>query len=191
MKASTARVRQAEADDLGELSDLDVVVFGKLAYPYFVLRQLFDAHRGELLVAEQGGRLRGYSLAVRTTSPGLGWFLGLGVEPGSRRRGYGSALALASLDVLRAQQVAKVLICVDRRNVPAARLYHKLGFRLVEEKADYLGPGEPRRILELDTQAALAETVTWPTDGHPPLVPEVRSAPPGEDGGPHAVDLFR
>lgn len=188
--ASTARVRHVEADDLGELGELDGVVFGRLAYPYFVLRQLFDVHRGELLVVEQGGRLRGYSLAVRASAPGLGWFLGLGVDPASRRRGYGSALARASLDVLCAQQVAKVLICVDRRNVAAVGLYRKLGFQLIEEMDDYMGPGEPRQILKLKLRPEQAGAVSRTAGGHP-LVPEVRPATSGEDGGPRMVRLFR
>jgi ribosomal protein S18 acetylase RimI-like enzyme len=149
-------VRQAEEGDLTELSELDSVVFGSLAYPYFVLRQLFDVHRGELLVMEQNGRLRGYSIAVRATAPGLGWFLGLGVEPASRGRGYGLTLARTSLDILREQQVARVLICVNRNNLPAVCLYHKLGFRLIDEVDDYLGPGEPRQRLELCLQPELA-----------------------------------
>jgi ribosomal protein S18 acetylase RimI-like enzyme len=156
VKPSTAaRVRQVEEDDLTELSELDSVVFGNLAYPYFVLRQFFDVHRGELLVAEEDGRLRGYSFAVRASAPGLGWFLGLGVEPTSRRRGYGLALARTSLDILREQQVTKVLLCVHRGNSPAVSLYRKLGFRLADEVEDYLGPGETRQLLELRLHPAL------------------------------------
>jgi ribosomal protein S18 acetylase RimI-like enzyme len=151
----------AEVDDLGELSELDSVVFGHLAYPYFVLRQLFDVHRGELLVAERGGRLRGYSLAVRAAVSGHGWFLGIGVEPASRRCGYGTSLARASLDILRQLNVSKVLLSVDSKNVAAVGLYRKLGFRVVAELDDYLGPGEPRHLLELHMRPESAE----PADG--------------------------
>jgi ribosomal protein S18 acetylase RimI-like enzyme len=160
----TVRVRLAEADDLDELSELDSVVFGHLAYPYFVLRQLFDVHRGELLVAEQGGRLRGYSLAVRATTSGYGWFLALGVEPASRRCGYGTSLARASLDTLQRHEVKKVLLCVDDKNVAAMGLYRKLGFQVVAELDDYLGPGEPRHLLELCLRSEWAESADgWRT----------------------------
>lgn len=77
-------IRQAQEKDLADLATLDEMIFCHLAYPYFVLRQIFDVHHGELLVLEQAGGLRGYSIAVRSTTRGLAWFLGLGVEPGPR-----------------------------------------------------------------------------------------------------------
>ena len=147
--ASPLVIREACVEDLVAVCELDEIVFGRLAYPYFVLRQIFDTHRGELLVADEDGRLLGYSLAVRTTTAQLGWFLGLGVDPAYRYRGLGARLALASLTVLHNVGISRVLLCVDAKNVSAVGLYHKLGFHLVDEIDDYFGPGEPRQVLEL------------------------------------------
>jgi ribosomal protein S18 acetylase RimI-like enzyme len=146
---SVPTIRSAREADLPNLSALDRQIFGRLAYPYFVLRQIYDVHQGELLILEQVGRLRGYSVAVRSTTPGLAWFLGLGVEPASRGRGHGRRLADASLDRLRAQGLERVRLTVEGENVAAVRLYHRLGFVRLAEIADYLGPAEPRLLLEL------------------------------------------
>nr|MDT0663603.1 GNAT family N-acetyltransferase [Micromonospora sp. DSM 115978] len=142
-------IREVRVEDLATVSELDEIIFGHLAYPYFVLRQMYDTHAGELLLAEENGKSVGYSLAVGTSTPRLGWFLGLGVDPAYRCRGLGSRLAQTSLFVLYSKGIRRVRLSVDAKNVPAVGLYHKLGFELVDEVDDYLGPGEPRQVLEL------------------------------------------
>jgi ribosomal protein S18 acetylase RimI-like enzyme len=142
-------VRPVTVEDLSPLCDLDKLVFGDLAYPYFVWRQHFDVHRDDLLVAEECGQLRGYSFAVRSSTTGIGWFLGLGVEPTSRRLGHGRRLAEASLRRLGSQRVERVLLSVARGNVAAVGLYRQLGFHPIDDVDDYFGPGEPRQLMEL------------------------------------------
>ncbi|KJE22554.1 acetyltransferase [Frankia torreyi] len=158
-------IRQVQEKDLAALAALDEMIFGHLAYPYFVLRQIFDVHRGELLVLEQAGGMRGYSVAVRSTTRGLAWFLGLGVEPDSRGRGFGRRLADASLDRLRAQGLDRVRLTVDGENAAAVRLYRRLGFVRLGEIADYLGPDEPRQLLELALNPVDRDRHTAPAVG--------------------------
>lgn len=158
-------IRQAQETDLAALAALDRMIFGHLAYPYFVLRQMFDVHRGELLVLDQAGGLRGYSIAVRSTTRGLAWFLGLGVEPESRGRGYGRRLAETSLNRLRAQGLDRVRLTVDGENAAAVRLYLRLGFVRLGEIADYLGPDEPRQVLELALHTAAPDGRMAPVTG--------------------------
>lgn len=146
---SIPTIRQAEEGDLQALSALDREIFGRLAYPFFVLRQIFDVHQGELLVLEQSGRLSAYSIAVRSTTPGLAWYLGLGVDPVDRGRGFGRQMAEASLERLRGHGLERVRLTVEGENEAAVRLYQRLGFVRLAEVADYLGPAEPRLVLEL------------------------------------------
>ncbi|CAO5233076.1 GNAT family N-acetyltransferase [Frankia sp. AgKG'84/4] len=146
---SVPTIRPVREEELASLSALDGQIFGRLAYPYFVLRQIYDVHRGELLVLERRRQLCGYSVAVRSSTPGLAWFLGLGVDPGCRGRGYGRRLAEASLERLRGQGLARVRLTVEGTNRAAVRLYRQLGFVRLAEIADYLGPAEPRLLLEL------------------------------------------
>jgi ribosomal protein S18 acetylase RimI-like enzyme len=142
-------IRAAETADLGELSALDRSVFGELAYPYFVLRQLFDVHREFWLVAPAAGELVGYSLGVPSADRSTGWLLGLGVRVEHRRRGYGRALTAASLRRLRAAGVHDVRLTVEPDNQPAVALYLELGFTDHDYRRDYLGRGEDRLIMRL------------------------------------------
>ena len=153
-------IRQVEAGDLRAVSEIDQAIFGPLAYPYFVIRQLFDVHQGEMLALDDGERLLGYSIAVHSTTAGLGWFLSLGVMPEARGAGNGGRLARASLRELRRRGVERVLLSVKQTNIPAMRLYRRLGFTAVGEVDDYLGPGEGRQLLELDMRAG-----AWNRDG--------------------------
>jgi ribosomal protein S18 acetylase RimI-like enzyme len=153
------RIRPVAATELPKLADLDQRIFGALAYPFFVLRQIYDVHADDLLVLEEGGRLRGYCLGVAGSPPELGWILGLGVEPAARGLGYGERLARASFARLARSGVSRVRLTVTPYNDAAAALYRKLGFRLIAQVADYLGPGEHRRLLE-----APMTRPTGPTD---------------------------
>ncbi|MCX5201845.1 GNAT family N-acetyltransferase [Streptomyces sp. NBC_00237] len=153
-------VRPVTEDDLPELFALDQEVFGKHGYPYFMLRQLFDAHQGRLLVVDardvqgtQGvpdpgaGRLAGYALTVNTYDRKTSWVFGLGVSPGCRHRGVGRALLAEALRMSAEDGVAEVWLSVEPGNRPAIALYRSLGFGPGEFRADYLGPGDHRLLM--------------------------------------------
>ena len=140
-------IRPARSDDLDQLRALDIVVFQQLAYPYFVLRQLFDVHRDCWLVAEHPAGVVGYSLGVPTSDRELAWLLALAVHPEHRRRGYGRRLTLGSLAFLRSMGVAQVRLTVEPRNGSAITLYRQIGFATNGCHRDYLGPGEDRLIM--------------------------------------------
>lgn len=142
-------IRSAHPADLEKIGVLDAAVFGALAYPYFVLRQLFDVHHDCWLVADNSEGLLGYSLGVPTMDRKTGWLLGLGVREDHRRRGYGRSLTLSSLRLLRASGVGEVRLTVEPDNVPATALYRAIGFVARELHHDYLGAGEDRVIMTL------------------------------------------
>ncbi|MEV4317138.1 N-acetyltransferase [Actinocrispum sp. NPDC049592] len=141
------RIRAARTDDLNALVELDTAVFGRLAYQYFVLRQLFDLHREWWLVAEHPEGLRGYSLGVPTFDRRHGWLLGLGVRREFQRRGYGRSLTVRSMRLLADAGVREVSLTVEPANHRAIGLYSELGFERERLARDYLGPGEHRLIM--------------------------------------------
>ena len=59
----------------------------------------------------------------------------LGVVPKQRGRGYAHELATR---VLLATEAERLIVAVDRRNVPARRLYAALGFAFVDSREVYL-----------------------------------------------------
>lgn len=140
-------VRPAHQDDLDRLWAVDVEVFEQLAYPYFVLRQMFDVHRDCWLVAVHPSGLVGYSLGVPTPDRQLAWMLGLAVTPRFRNRGYGRRLTLESLDLLRSMGVPEICLTVEPSNEVALRLYRHVGFAVTGLRRDYLGVGEDRLVM--------------------------------------------
>lgn len=146
---SAFRIRSADQGDLAELASLDRSIFHDLAYPQFVLRQLFDVHRGYWLVVDHAAGLLGYSLGVPTSDRASGWLLGLAVRTEHRRQGYGRALTLASVDLLRATSVGSVNLTVEPGNIAATALYREVGFTMSDLRYDYFGPGEHRLLMSL------------------------------------------
>ncbi|ADP80129.1 GNAT family N-acetyltransferase [Pseudofrankia inefficax] len=162
--APPSQIRALRPSEITVVAELDQKIFGSLAYPFFVLRQLSDVHQDDLLVLEEHGVLRGYSFGVTGSVAGLGWILGLGVEPAARGRGYGERLMRASFERLATHRVDRVRLTVDGENEAAVGLYRKLGFTLLREVENYLGPGESRLLLEASVPALTGRPTPGATD---------------------------
>jgi ribosomal protein S18 acetylase RimI-like enzyme len=151
-------LRAARESDLPELRRLDQEVFREVAYPGFLLRQLYDMYAEHFLVLDDGrGHLRGYVLAGTTALGAHSWILGLGVTHDRRRHGLGRELMVEVLARLRRSGVKDVRLTVEPGNRAAVLLYRSLGFRPEEPdgglRRDYFGPGMDRQILRLDLTA--------------------------------------
>ena len=84
----------------------------------------------------------------------------------SRRRGIGTDLVRAGLEVVRQLGVREVILDVAFDNEPAIALYQQLGFEQLRARQDYYGPGQHALILKLyDLQS-------WP-DNIPTATEEV------------------
>lgn len=140
-------IRAANPAELDSLRALDREVFAELAYPDFVLRQMFDVHRECWLVAEHLSGLIGYSLGVPNTDRTSAWLLGLAVDARFRNRGHGRRLTLASLRLVRSMGVRDVYLTVEPTNEIALTLYRHIGFSMVGLHHSYFGPGEDRLIM--------------------------------------------
>ncbi len=140
-------IRLADFGDLDGLRALDGAVFGHLAYPHFVLRQMFDVYRDFWLVAEHSSGLVGYSLGVPTPDRTVGWILGLAVLPDFRSRGHGRRLTLGSLDMLEAVGVREACLTVEPANFIAIDLYHSVGFTTGGLYEEYFGEDEDRIVM--------------------------------------------
>lgn len=147
--------RPARESDLPELQRLDEEVFQEVAYPGFLLRQLYDMYAEHFLVLDDGtGRLRGYVLAGTTALSRESWILGLCVTHDRRRHGLGRELMTEVLRRLRESGIEQVRLTVEPANRSAVLLYRSLGFRPQEPdgglRRDYFGPGMDRRVMLLD-----------------------------------------
>ncbi|MFD7234594.1 GNAT family N-acetyltransferase [Streptomyces syringium] len=167
-------VREVAEGDLPQLLRLDRAVFQGAAYPFFVMRQLFDVHREHLLVLEGPGgeergegrgeeygegpgngtapggpHLVGYVLAGVVPGGKDAWILGLGVEPAERGHGHGRRLLRAGLARLTDHGVGEVRLSVEPANHAAIRLYRSFGFTEAGRRDDYFGPQEDRLLMSL------------------------------------------
>jgi mycothiol synthase len=84
-------------------------------------------------------------------SPGIGEVYVVGVDPAEQGSGLGRALTLAGLHHLRDLGVAQAMLYVDEDNIPAIRMYERLGFTRARIDAMYrkvlargTTPGPPR-----------------------------------------------
>jgi [ribosomal protein S18]-alanine N-acetyltransferase len=71
------------------------------------------------------------------------------VDSRSRRRGIGTDLVRAGLQVVRRLKVREVILDVAYDNEPAIALYQHLGFEQLRVRQDYYGPGQHALILKL------------------------------------------
>jgi len=154
-------IRPAEEADLESLHRVDRLVFGRLAYPLFALRQLMDLHIRHCLVADDGRRLVGYCMGALAAHPRTGWVLGLGVVPGARGAGHGRDLVHETVRRIVADGAREVRLAVEPENSAAIHLYETLGFRICGFHPDYFGPQGDRLIMTAGV--------------------ERRAAPPGSD----------
>lgn len=143
-------IRPAEEPDLEALHRVDRLVFGRLAYPFFALRQLMDLHARHCLVADDGEQLVGYCLGAMAARPPVGWLLGLAVLPGAREAGHGRDLVHETVRRMAADGAHQVRLAVEPENSGAIHLYETLGFRISGFRPDYFGPEGDRLIMTAD-----------------------------------------
>ena len=143
-------IRPAEESDLEGLHRVDRLVFGRLAYPFFALRQLMDLHARHCLVADDGEQLVGYCLGAMAAKPRVGWLLGLAVLPGAREAGHGRDLVHETVRRMATDGARQVRLAVEPENSGAIHLYETLGFRISGFRPDYFGPEGDRLIMTAD-----------------------------------------
>ncbi|ASF10525.1 GNAT family N-acetyltransferase [Nocardia brasiliensis] len=146
--ASTTPVyRLAALSDLARVAAVEQERFGADAYPYFVLRQLFDLHGCDWLVAEVDDVVCGH-LLVALTPDRRAWLLSFAVTESQCGRGYGSTLLAQAIELCSRHSVRSILITVRPTNQSAYNLYKRMGFTWTAYEEHYFGIGEPRDILE-------------------------------------------
>ncbi|CAL9456269.1 GNAT family N-acetyltransferase [Streptomyces sp. enrichment culture] len=150
-------VRPMRESELTDLARLDEELFPQWAYPFFVLRQLYDLCGARIVVLDDDGEERdgivGYAVAARASNGRTGWVLALGVARAARGRGWGRELLRACVDGLREDGAEEIRLTVEPANDSALALYRGLGFTEVERRADYYGPGADRLVLALGLPA--------------------------------------
>ncbi|WP_460065457.1 N-acetyltransferase family protein [Streptomyces sp. YKOK-I1] len=145
----TLRVRKATQGDMPDLMRVDGEAFPRDPYPRSVLSQFMDTFADHLRVVEDEGRLCGYVLAT-PPSRARSWIFSLGVAKDKRGQGLGRRLMTETIQALRDEGTATVLLWVEPNNKPAVALYESLGFAPSGDPVkDHFGPGEDRLLMSL------------------------------------------
>ena len=144
-------IENANWRDLGALNTLEKVCFGEDAWPYLELLGLLTFPGVVRLKATVRREMIGFISGDARRAEKTGWILTLGVLPAWRRRGVALAL-LAECE--RRMGMPQVKLTVRRGNLPAIRLYEKLGYQQVDIWSKYYRSGEDGLVLAKHLPAA-------------------------------------
>ncbi|WP_280244692.1 GNAT family N-acetyltransferase [Nocardia abscessus] len=137
--------RQACFADIEDIASIEAEVFAE-PYRYLMLRQLFDLHGSEWLVAELDGAVIGYALTLEKSGRAL--LFTFAVAKRYQGGGYGRALLKRTLQTCRTVGAEVMYLTVRPDNQLASNLFKRAGFEFVEHDHRYFGPGEPRDVFE-------------------------------------------
>jgi ribosomal protein S18 acetylase RimI-like enzyme len=157
--AAVAAVAAADGADRASLDDLDDLLrlertsfSGKLAFNRRQMRYLLRCPRASTHVLRREGRIVAQAVVLRRkTARGIvARLYSIAVDPGHRGAGLGRTLLQNCLEVLKAQNVAAVVLEVDPGNEPAISLYLSMGFHRTRRLPDYYGQTEEGWKMRLD-----------------------------------------
>jgi [ribosomal protein S18]-alanine N-acetyltransferase len=137
--------RPARFSDLTAIAAIEAEVFSE-PYLYLMLRQLYELHGSEWLVAELDGEVIGHALTLERAGKAL--LFTFAMVKRLQHRGYGRELLDTALDTCAETGARKMYLTVRPDNHVAENLFKQAGFVLKGHEAEYFGPGEPRDVLE-------------------------------------------
>lgn len=73
----------------------------------------------------------------------------ISIDRNFRRKGFGEKLLQESIQEMRLNKIASVLLYVSINNISAIKLYEKLGFRIIKEMKNICGDNEKCYEMEL------------------------------------------
>jgi len=139
------RIRPVRQRDMDAILRVESASFGADAYDRKLFAEYSRACPRLFLVAESGGRVRGYSLACARGDRAE--LISIAVDPPARGKGVASALIESTLRRLRRRQVARFSLMVRLSNAVARKFYEKYGFTKVRVVRGYYEDGADGCLL--------------------------------------------
>jgi [ribosomal protein S18]-alanine N-acetyltransferase len=143
-------IRPADFSDLHAIEAIENEVFSVDRLSRRSLRNFIASPRVALLVAETKREISGYALLGYRKGSRIARLYSIAIEPGTARRGIGSALlhACAKDALKRGCQKLRLEVRID--NSAAIRFYERLGFEVFGHYADYYEDGAAALRFELN-----------------------------------------
>ncbi len=138
-------IEEANWRDLFILSALERTCFKQDAWPMLELMGVLTFPNVIRLRAVVGGKFAGFIAGDPRKKDHTGWILTLAVDPKWRRLGIAEAL-LTRCEADMNMPVIK--LTVRRNNIPAIKLYEKMGYAQVDIWSKYYRNGEDGLVLE-------------------------------------------
>lgn len=138
-RRSTVKIREMEIDDIAHVFHLGERLFTAESAPntyrtwdeYEVI-ELFYGDVEFCLVAVKDEQIVGFVLGTTITKTHSAWKYGhlvwLGVDPAFQRKGVAEKLFRRFKDVMLKHDVRMLVVDTDAENLPALRLFRRLGF---------------------------------------------------------------
>ncbi len=134
--------------DVGRVAQIEEECFGSsFALSRLALTQYLHLFRSAFHVAQALDDVVGFAIGGVTMTDRAGWLLDLAIMPDMQGKGIGRRLATGVIVSLEGMGIQRILATVSPQNVRSLGLLESLGFRPVEDVADYFGPGERRLVL--------------------------------------------
>lgn len=114
------------------------------------MRRLVDSRNGATWIAEEEGRMGGFSI-VEWNDPagGVNAYLStIEVLPEFRGRGVGSELLRRAEDSARQTEAVRMWLHVDEANASAIRLYEARGYSYFDREEHFYAPGRGALIYK-------------------------------------------
>ncbi|RLE82464.1 MAG: ribosomal-protein-alanine N-acetyltransferase [Thermoprotei archaeon] len=155
MNVESFVVREFRPDDLEKVIDINRICLPE-NYPAFFFMDHYRNYPKAFLVAEVEGEVVGYVMCriewglsyFKYMPTKLGHVISLAVLPHARRKGLGTNLMLTSMKAMKEVYGAKEFYLEVRvSNLPAIRLYERLGFRVVRIIRGYYSDGEDAYVM--------------------------------------------
>ncbi|WP_067898486.1 GNAT family N-acetyltransferase [Nocardia vaccinii] len=139
--------RPACLADLDQIMAIEGAIFPETPQ-YYILRQLFEVHGSDWLVAELDDAIIGYALIMAKDGRALLSTFAV-VEP-QQGHGYGRELLTRAMEHCRDIGIDTMWLTVRPANFRAARMFKEAGFvyRKSEDNDNYFGPGVARDVME-------------------------------------------
>jgi ribosomal-protein-alanine N-acetyltransferase len=112
------------------------------------VRQSAALYPQTFLVADHNGTAVGYAIGAFVQDDTMSaWVIRLSVGHPYQGRGTGTALISRLIAELASRQVRRIFLSVAPHNIPAKKIYEKLGFVHDSRRSGYFCEGEDRDIM--------------------------------------------
>ncbi len=129
-------IRKMRRGDVSKIEELEKEAFTVGPYDYKMLLLSYKMSKGMSIVVEEGDRIIGYGIAIPVDCKDAD-IESIGIHPQFQGKGIGKLIMQHLEDMMRKKGFEKSILEVREKNIPAIRLYKKMGYETTEFLENY------------------------------------------------------